>query len=642
MWNVHALAHRLTAVSVSCLATAGFVFGLLGGFSCDYVKVHPMPERVVVTPNGLEYANDTSASIGVQCDTPFYTEGDRLWNMSQIFLYVGLGLGGLTTLLAWTLCVFVPPSNFVWRSISILAACAAVVEVPIFLLFESLPCKMDISRQTCSVSIGAYFNIASIALFVVMTLWTQCLRPPDWTKETDAWRNTDRDFKIGEITIPSGGESREGNGTEEESATRDTGTPPLVVSRGSQPCNPPHWDFQSKRSDPVPLDEPRRLARGQELHVEQADDNHVFHHWEVTPLDDESRQAELMNDKNKQTEGNYRSLWGILKGSDSKKLNGHGNGLSAWVLGTRRNDEADKHAPNDEEVQDEESGEVETLTATASKIRDIQLIEELPLGGPASVENTAPAVINRETSIFDPEAEEDEDDEEGIPYEQEERVNDEEDSKEAALVMSSLKEKPNSGRGSMLKSHRRNKAHGAAKKKKRGIKVTIIGPDGSREDTKVGGARSVAVENKEQPETVIASKDSWMENPPLYHATSEEKPTQLGPRDVILTHVIPSYNNRSTEDEHEESNPSKLRTSQILRREVSEEKDYPSHARSSPLQIGRGRSKEPSEAPVESLSIPPRSQSLSYDVSEMTPGPEAEMGHQDTKAILEDLARFEQ
>ena len=95
MGNVHAFAHRVTALSMAVLASAGVIFCALAGFSCDYLTIEAQPGRAILTPSGIALSGvDESASIGVFCESPFYRESDRMWDLSQIFLYIGLGLAG--------------------------------------------------------------------------------------------------------------------------------------------------------------------------------------------------------------------------------------------------------------------------------------------------------------------------------------------------------------------------------------------------------------------------------------------------------------------------------------------------------------------------------------------------------------------
>lgn len=212
--NVHAKAHRATVISIAGMASAGFVLCLVGGVGCNFVQVTAEPDRLLMTPLGMELKNDSStipeAYFGVQCmASPFYWEDDRMWRLSQIFLYIGLALGGITVVIVWTLSLFSPPTPKVWRSISIFGAGAAIFQIPIFLILESEACNMDVNRQTCRFTTGAFMNIVSVLFFISVTLWTQLVPPPDWSEELNSWRRQsvdveDRILKLAEISIPSG------------------------------------------------------------------------------------------------------------------------------------------------------------------------------------------------------------------------------------------------------------------------------------------------------------------------------------------------------------------------------------------------------------------------------------------------------
>lgn len=200
------MAQRMTAVSMACLASAGLIMSSLAGFSCSFVTLRAVPSRDLMTSMGEIFVGEELAYIGVQCEeSPFFDDSDRMWRLSQIFLYISLALGGLTTIVAWALSTVVHPTNHNWRFMSMAASATAVMEVPVFLLFETEVCNMDLNRQSCGLGIGSYFNIASIVLWVIMTLWSQCLNPPRWGKEIEAWRARGVDVK--EITIPSGDEN---------------------------------------------------------------------------------------------------------------------------------------------------------------------------------------------------------------------------------------------------------------------------------------------------------------------------------------------------------------------------------------------------------------------------------------------------
>jgi hypothetical protein len=188
MMNIHSLSHRLTVLSMAFLASAALIFCGLGGYNCSFVQVKAQQGRNVATLYGEVFDTDV-AYIGVQCvDTPFYSEEDRLWNLSQVFLYISLSFGSLTALMAWSMTFCLPPTPCRWRMMSILASITAVMQVPIFLIFESDNCNFDINRQTCKLAMGAYMNMLSIIIWVIMTIWSQCLKVPTWAEELDSWK----------------------------------------------------------------------------------------------------------------------------------------------------------------------------------------------------------------------------------------------------------------------------------------------------------------------------------------------------------------------------------------------------------------------------------------------------------------------
>ncbi|KAG7367936.1 hypothetical protein IV203_030679 [Nitzschia inconspicua] len=189
MGTAHSLAHRLTALSMACFASAGIIFSIFAGLSCSFVQVAAQPGSNLMSANG-DLFDAQVAFFGVMCrDSPFYDESDRMWGLSQIFFYSTVGIGGLTTLVAWALTLCIPPTGCRWRTMSILSAITAVMQVPVFLIFESDNCTFDVNRQTCKLAMGAYMNMMAIIIWVVMTIWAQCLKPPEWNKEgLHAWK----------------------------------------------------------------------------------------------------------------------------------------------------------------------------------------------------------------------------------------------------------------------------------------------------------------------------------------------------------------------------------------------------------------------------------------------------------------------
>ena len=189
MGNIHALAHRVTALSMACLSSTALILVSVSGSNCSFTAINAASSESLITPDGSELPSSIEvAYIGVKCDdSDFYNPDDRMWALSQLFFFVSLGLGGVTTILAWALSTCVPPTRSNWKVLSVIASATAVVEIPIFLLFESEPCVSALGIQACSLALGSYFNIASVILWVAVTMFTVCLDPPRWSQERDAW-----------------------------------------------------------------------------------------------------------------------------------------------------------------------------------------------------------------------------------------------------------------------------------------------------------------------------------------------------------------------------------------------------------------------------------------------------------------------
>jgi hypothetical protein len=239
MGTSHSFAHRLTALSMACLASAAIIFSVFAGLSCSFVQVQAKSGRNVMTATG-DLLDVQVGYLGVMCeDSLFYDETDRMWSLSQLFFYFSVGFGSLTAVLAWMLTFCIPPTGCRWRTMSILSAITAVMEVPVFLIFESDNCNFDIHRQTCKLAMGAYLNMMSVILWVVMTIWTQCLKVPKWDKEgLKMWKvdttNNRSQSSSEQIGEPRSFYSTESGGSEEE----DLANPPQAPIRwmGQTPC----------------------------------------------------------------------------------------------------------------------------------------------------------------------------------------------------------------------------------------------------------------------------------------------------------------------------------------------------------------------------------------------------------------------
>jgi hypothetical protein len=191
------LTHRIPALLAAFLSSAAVLLAAFAGTSCEFVNVQGNDDTFFLIapdgPQGFAVLNEQQSSIGVLCNDGLYDrEGDDMWELSRIFLILGLLFGSLTAALAWAVCSFMEPSLRKWKCISFLAAIAAVIQVPVFILLEAEPCSDFRHNQQCSLGSGAFVLIASDIFYIAVCICTQCLDPPEWAMELDFWKTEKR------------------------------------------------------------------------------------------------------------------------------------------------------------------------------------------------------------------------------------------------------------------------------------------------------------------------------------------------------------------------------------------------------------------------------------------------------------------
>lgn len=181
------LAHRLPAIGTAILASAGLSLCVLAAMVCNFLEINAEPGSLLISADDEELM-EVTATFGIFCEEDFYDGRDQMWELSRVFFFVTVSLGGCATILAWALAIVLPPTAQNWRWLSLLSAGTAVLAVPMFLIFSAQACADLIQVQTCSLSAGSYYLICSIILWVIVTLFTQCLDPPTWGEERASWQ----------------------------------------------------------------------------------------------------------------------------------------------------------------------------------------------------------------------------------------------------------------------------------------------------------------------------------------------------------------------------------------------------------------------------------------------------------------------
>ena len=588
--NVHAMAHRATAVSVACLATAAFVLCFVAGIGCNFVKLTAEPDRLLMTPDGKELENNVAtttpeAFFGVFCTTsPFFYEEDIMWKRAQIFLCTGLTLGAITTVIAWALCVCSVPTMTVWRSLSFFGAAAAVLIVPVFLIFESEACNMDINRQTCGLTTGAYLNMVSIIMFVILTLWTQLVPPPDWTQELNTWRQRSlnlegREVKLEEISIPSGGGSHEG--TEDETLPRDS---PQSARRGDNEA--PHTPVYRSCAEPRNLMEEEYPFPEISPEGEVVDDSNMKSGLATLVMDEYDESTVSGSIARPHSEGSKaRSIW---------------MSTSLFALASRPKKETQTESQKPKVAMDHPLEPEGSYPVRQNKVATQDSGTTSGNFQRMGYAHQGPALVNRDASLLS--------------------VSDESSAVSSAVALP--KSDPRvvannnvTNRSASDKKDRSLVAFSMAGLKKRFVrspveesprivKVSIICPDGTVEKKRLGSQE----DDEEAPDDELANDKTH-----VVGSKNNAPPSRMAPADFAFTRSIPRAKSAM----------------------VTEEASSRGRVQSSPA---RTETVLNSEAPVELFSV---EHSLSYDdsVSEMTPGP-LEV-REDTLAILQDLRRLE-
>lgn len=185
------------------------LFQLVGaGTTCSFVDVKAKIGEILQILDSSAQRAAPSTSIGLFCEGDFYyVQDDPMWELSRIFLFSALTIAGTTVILSWAISTVALPTKRNWKMISISSALSAVVQVPIFLVFETEPCK-DYAQQKCELSIGSFLLMGSIICSVFVTIITVFWDPPDWVEEIDNWRIAKGDTSDTSLQERDGGSIR--------------------------------------------------------------------------------------------------------------------------------------------------------------------------------------------------------------------------------------------------------------------------------------------------------------------------------------------------------------------------------------------------------------------------------------------------
>jgi hypothetical protein len=204
------------------------------GVTCSFLSVEANSGEILEILDNSDQRASMSTSIGLFCEGDFYDlEGDFMWELSRIFLNVALAISGVAVILGWSISLLALPTRSMWKLLSITSALSAVVQVPIFLIFETEPCK-DFPQQQCELSTGCYLLMGSVICSVFVTILTVCVDAPDWV--ADNWRI--QKGQTADSSVRSG---------DQESILHSPPSPPSPSDSSSYFGQLRHWTHRKRR-----------------------------------------------------------------------------------------------------------------------------------------------------------------------------------------------------------------------------------------------------------------------------------------------------------------------------------------------------------------------------------------------------------
>ncbi|CAB9514353.1 expressed unknown protein [Seminavis robusta] len=203
MGNTHAFEHRLPAIFAGSFASIALGLLSVSGAHCRFLKIQAKDGYALSLSDGTVPPGEASTYLGVICVNPLYDdilEDDAVFTLSRVCLFVALAMGSFTCVLSWALSSFVTPTEANWKLLSVVAAVSTLLQMPVFLLFETDPCTHFVDVQECVLSSGGYYLILSSVCWVIVALVTQFMDPPRWADELNAWKTSATNHQRTDVT----------------------------------------------------------------------------------------------------------------------------------------------------------------------------------------------------------------------------------------------------------------------------------------------------------------------------------------------------------------------------------------------------------------------------------------------------------
>ena len=190
---VNPCVYRIPALFTASFASCALGLLAVSGVTTSFLVVQAAKGSQLYVPADAASAHlygHQVAYIGVLTGNNLYDDilrSDLMYLLSRICLFAGVAFGSFTAVLSWSLSSFISPTAANWKLLGVFAAIVAIVQMPIFLLFETEPCA-SFGSQACRMSNGSYYLILSTGCWLLVTIATQFMDPPRWADEVNAWR----------------------------------------------------------------------------------------------------------------------------------------------------------------------------------------------------------------------------------------------------------------------------------------------------------------------------------------------------------------------------------------------------------------------------------------------------------------------
>lgn len=185
--------YRIPALFTASFASCALGLLAVSGVTTSFLVVQAAKGSQLYVPAGadsIRLYGHQAAYMGVLTGNNLYDDilrNDLMYLLSRICLFAAIALGSFTVVLCYALSTFISPTATSWKFSGVCAAIVAILQMPIFLLFETEPCT-SFASQACRMSNGSYYLIFSTGCWLLVTIATQFMDPPRWADEMYAWR----------------------------------------------------------------------------------------------------------------------------------------------------------------------------------------------------------------------------------------------------------------------------------------------------------------------------------------------------------------------------------------------------------------------------------------------------------------------